>query len=344
MIEVANDVTVDAETFVISPTATAKAITDLDDDGLVWRTISSDVYQAPALADMLPLLDPLPERVLLLAKDDIYGNTLLEDVQSRLQTSLPGANIASLIYEDPADFSSNDELLNAYGTTISQGFPHQADTVLILGTSEVRELILFYLQARETMNPQPPLPRFVVSHGGVPVLEDVVEEVAESFRPTLMRFLFGTSPIIQDPANFEAYNIRYKIRFADQDAITASSLGYDATLVALLAAAATKGQKGSQIANQIENLQDPAGQQIGFNSGIDFIDEARDVLVDGGSVDLTGVSGGLDFDLQTGEVRTDLIGWALLPRDGSPAQPVLTPTRQYILEDAPATTGMWVDL
>src|SRR5690606_39203203 len=33
-------------TLMITPTATAKTISTLEDDGLVWRTIPSDVYQA----------------------------------------------------------------------------------------------------------------------------------------------------------------------------------------------------------------------------------------------------------------------------------------------------------
>src|SRR5690606_29904521 len=71
-------------TLMISPTATAKTITDLDDDGLVWRTIPSDVYQANALADRLLALDPAPAKVALVYKDDAYGTLLHNDAVTRL--------------------------------------------------------------------------------------------------------------------------------------------------------------------------------------------------------------------------------------------------------------------
>src|SRR5690606_10270487 len=70
-------------TMLISPTASAKSITGLDDDGLVWRTIPSDVYQANALADRIAQLQPVPQKVALLHKNDEYGNSLHEDAVTR---------------------------------------------------------------------------------------------------------------------------------------------------------------------------------------------------------------------------------------------------------------------
>jgi branched-chain amino acid transport system substrate-binding protein len=345
---VAEDVTIPGRTFLITPTATNPAVTQLDDDGLVWRTITSDVHQAEAIADRLPLLDPSPERILVLGKDDAYGRGLASDVVGLAKERLPQAAVASLVYEDPATFQSNDELLSSYGATIGTGFQHGADTVVLVGTSETRELILFYLQARESANPQPPLERYLVSHGGVPVLESIVEAVAPEFRPTLMPQLEGTSPIIQDPQNFAAYNIRYKIRFDDQEALTSSSLSYDATMVVMLAMTAVpEGTplNGIEIARVMPRLVEKSGTAVSFGGeSLQFIAAARDALVAGGDVDLQGVSGALDFDLVTGEVRTDLIGWGLVPQDGTTDVPVLTPMRRYVLDDAPAVGGTWMDL
>jgi hypothetical protein len=345
---VASEVTIPGRTFLMTPTATHPAITELEDGGLVWRTITSDVHQAEALADRLTQMEPGSQRVLVLGKDDAYGRGLSSDVVRLVRERIAGSAVATLIYDDPARFTTTEELLGSYGAIIGTGYQHRADTIVIAGTSEARELILFYLQAWSNDPSPPPLPRFVVSHGGVPILESIVHNVAEGpFRPTLMANLEGTSPVIADPENFAAYNIRYMIRFDDQEAITSSSLSYDATMVTLLAmvAADASGEvDGVEIARAMPRLVDEGGTRVSFGEGLGFIVTARAVLADGGTVDLRGVSGELDFDLVTGDVRTDLVGWGVVPRPGTTDIPLLSPLRMYLLDPPPATGGTWVDL
>ena len=345
-IDVAREVTISNEAFLISPTASSPTITDLDDGGLVWRTINSDVYQASALADRLAALDPVPERVLVLAKNDAYGQGITQSMSPRVKELLPDVRQATLLYPDPVGFASNEQLLSAYGAVIAEGFPHQADTVVLVGTNEVRDLTLFYLAVRDDQNPVPPLPRFLYAHGGVPVMESTVEAVSAGFRPSLMQALEGVSPIIQDTDNFQAYNIRYKIRFMDQDALTASSLGYDAAMVTLLSMLSIEQGPvtGVGIAQGMTRLVDHDAPIVDFSDGLSFIETVAEALAAGQNVDLQGVSGALDFDLLTGEPRTDLIGWGLVPKDGQPEQPVLTPVRRYVLDEPPAVTGTWMEL
>ncbi len=341
MIDVVEQVTTDAGVFVISPTATAKSITDLEDKGLAWRTISSDVYQAAAIADRLALMDPAPSRVLVLAKQDLYGQELLEDLSPRIAQAVPGAAVGTLFYPDPIKFDDKEELLAAYGQVIATGFQQNADTVVILGTSEVRDLILSYLVALE--GTQRPLPRFLVSHGGVPSLLEIVERVAEGFAPALMQRLEGVSPQAQESTTFEQFNIRYRIRFSDLEALSASPLGYDAAMVTLLAmvSAGEQADDGVQIARAVPKLV--TGTAVPFTDGLQFIGAAVSVLEGGGSVDLTGVSGPLDFDLVAGEVRSNLVGWDVVPRPGTTAVPSLSAARIYVL-DASAPSGTWMDL
>lgn len=335
---------VDADVFVMSPTATNKEITTLADDGLVWRNISSDVHQAPALVDLVSLLDPAPQKVVLLVKNDLYGNGILDDVTDALAVRLPPGGLVTLKYSDPASFSSNDELLNEYGARIATAIMASPDTIVVVGTTEARELVLFYLDAWSDINPLPTLPRFLVTHGGVPVMEAIVSAVAESFRPALMDNVFGLAPEIQDAANFEAYNIRYQIRFNDQEALTISSLSYDAAMVSMFAmVGAGRDGSGSDIAAQIGRMIDPAGTPISFGgAGVKFISDATTLLEDGATIDLRGVSGPLDFNLDTGEVRSNLINWGLVPRQSNPNEPVLTQLQTYVLDAPPANSGEWI--
>jgi branched-chain amino acid transport system substrate-binding protein len=152
----------------------------------------------------------------------------------------------------------------------------------------------------------------------------------------------GVSPIVQNPANFQSYNIRYMIRFLDEEPLTASSLGYDAAMVTIFAMAAAGEEAGGvEIAQAMSKLT--SGDSVAFDDPTQFVPDILDALEGGGSVDVQGVSGELDFNAD-GEVRTDLIGWGMVGKDGQPEVPVLTPMRQYVLDSPPATDGAWMDI
>ncbi len=346
VLHVAEEVTIPGGTLLISPTGSNKMITDLDDKGLVWRTIPSDVYQASALRDRLLLdLDPKPENIVILSKDDTYGNGLADDIVPAL---LSGASkVTTYRYADPTSFASEEELLSAYGSAIAGAFQESPDALVLIGTSEIAQLIGAYVKTWGELTPGQPLPRFILSHGAVPVMEDAVNQITSGpLRETLIPLVEGTAPVIQDTENFGFYNIRYKIRFDEQDAVTSSSLSYDATMVVMFAMA-TVGEaeiSGADISAGISRLVDKGGTAISFGSDLSFIKATVDTLAIGGNVDLRGVSGELDFDLSTGEVRTNIVGWDLTKRVGTEDIASLTPARVYALGEPPSTDGVWTPL
>lgn len=339
-------------TLLISPTASAKDITDLDDDGLVWRTIPSDVYQANAFADRIPELVPTPQKVALLYKNDAYGKSMHSDAFARLMET-PGIEITTHEYPNPVGLTEA-QILQMFGTIIASawgGPDEHPDTIGIIGTTEAVQIILGVMNAWAGENPDPPLPRFVVSHGVVAALPDLIAAAPGPLKPVLMQITEGVAPIIFDEANFNNFNIRYKIRFNDQDPITAASLSYDGAMVVMLAmAGVTEGDPitGKNIATAIAKLVDKQGTAVSFGEvmgvSLTFIKKARNVLVTGGTVDLKGVSGALDFDLVPGEVRVNLLGWGIDADMGMPDVGVLDPKRMYVLGAPPSTEGMWVDL
>ena len=350
VIEVASEVTVPAGVFTITPAASSPSITTLNDDGLVWRPISSDVYQASALSDwVLTVREPKPDSVVFLAKNDAYGQGLLIDAGGKIEGGV--SSFTSISYSNPATLTE-DELVAEYGAVIGQAFAANPDTIVIAGTNEAAELILGYLlvwgDIPEAQRPE--LPTFLVSHGAVPILESALEAAGDPLLQQLLYTkLFGVAPIIHDPVNFDVYNSRYKVLFGNKDAITSSSLAYDAALVPILAMATIDGQDrvtGAAIADGIARLVDKSGAVISFGDdpvGLSFIRDARNTLEQGGGVDLKGVSGELDFDLSTGEVRVNLINWSLVPKSvDDPSDALLAPANVYVLGDEPATSGVWV--
>lgn len=329
---------VESGTFMISPSATAASIAGLDDSGLIWRTISSDAVQANAIADRLASLDPPPQSILILAKNDAYGVGLFEPMIQRLAAQLPGVPTGSLLYPDPVGLET-DEIERAYATVIAEGFAQEADTIVFLGASEVVEVLRAYLLAWN--NTGVPLPRFVVSHGAVPSLLSATGLVADSFAPTLMASLEGVSPAIQDPTNFEAFNIRYRVVFSDANPLSASPLGYDAALVTLLGMVAGGADGGVDIASAMPRLADATGTPVAMGN-VQAVLDARELLVSGANLDIGGVSGPLDFDLVAGEISSNYVGWDVIPLSADSPQGQLVPRRGYVLDSA--TQGAWVEL
>jgi hypothetical protein len=370
VLAIAEQVTVDAGVFVISPTASAQSLTSIADDNLVWRVTPSDVYQISGFLDRLTeLAEPGPARILVLYKDDAYGNGLLGGIQTDLVQALPDTPIFFAAYENPAVFDGDQQaLLASYGLVLGNAFAeagvvasageydsaddHYTD-VVILGTSEMQALVSSYVGIWAGSYNFAPMPRFTVSHGGVPQMELTVEQLGlapgteplAAVRPLLFANLQGIAPNVFDAQNFTAFNIRYKIAFNNQDALTSSSLSYDATLAALFAAVTVPGGEpisGAAIAQGMAALADPTGTAVSFGgAGLQFIQDARNALASGNTVDLQGVSGALNWDPRSGELRANLLGWGLA---GTPDAATLAPERTYILNPEPATDGSWIDL
>ncbi len=370
VLAVAQDVTIDNEIFLVSPTATATSITELEDNDLVWRTISPDTYQANGVIDRMLERRAEPTetnlaRLLVLAKDDAYGTGLLGAIQTPLEDGLGGVEIHFATYENPAIFDSQEDLLASYGATIAGAFgtlpgtyvereDHFTD-IIFIGTSETQALLYAYFSAWALT--QPPLPMFHFTHGSIAELERMINEIGptpgteplEPLKPLIAGNMEGFSPIVFDEMNFNAFNIRYRIRFNNEDALTTAALSYDAALATLFAMSTVPGTEdvtGPAIASAFPRLMDPDGTFISFSGAtLSFIEDARNTLaVAGGSVDLQGVSGALTWD-DAGDLRTGLFGWHVIDLDkGTDVDPRAEPFRTYVLDEAPAATGTWVDL
>ncbi|MEM7153531.1 MAG: ABC transporter substrate-binding protein [Myxococcota bacterium] len=343
MVDVAN-VTAPAGTFLISPTASARVLGQLVDEELVWRTAGNDAVQAAGIADRLAAFDPVPQRVVALVKNDLYGQGLLDDLAPRLSGILPNNALGTLLYSDLDSFSDSQALLSEYGARVATIFELDPDVIVVLGSVEARELVLFYLEAWAQANPQPTLPTFVLSSEAAPVMETIVEGVSEGFRPTLANRIEGITHDSRDADNHGPFEIRYEIRFPDDDAGLYAGQAYDAAMTVMLALSSIPSGDGTgaEISAAIERLSDPSGTAVSFGEGLSFITTAQSTLDAGQNINLRGVSGLLEFELDTGDTRRGLIGHDVELAGGT--SPRLTARRRYDLDPAPAVTGTWNDL
>ena len=94
----------------------------------------------------------------------------------------------------------------------------------------------------------------------------------------------------------------------------------------------------------MDKIVDKDGTFVNFSGGTAFIDEAVNNLTAGNNIDIKGVSGELDFDTSTGDVRSRYLGYEPFAVGGDVDSPSFQPVRVYLLNDAPATDGTWFDL
>src|SRR5690606_41222187 len=82
-IAIAESVTIPNGVLMITPTSTAPGITDLADDGLVYRILSSDVLQGEALGDAVFAEFGEGATVNVGARNDAFGTALQDLFEAR---------------------------------------------------------------------------------------------------------------------------------------------------------------------------------------------------------------------------------------------------------------------
>lgn len=303
--------------FTISPAATSPVITGLEDDGLVWRTISSDQAQAAAMGALVLLRNP--SSVLMLAKDDAYGNYLQSEVGAQLLEALTVDGYR------PAKYAGVDSDMAAVAAS-ALGAATMPEIIAIAGTSEVTDLLAALEDevARRGLTP----PRYVLSEGAKdPQLLELVRQ-----RPELEDRLEGTDPSLLDEVLNRSFTARYLAAF-ERPPQTFAPNAYDAVYVVGHALSTTSGTHpgGAAIAAGVAQL---VGGSRAIRTDPADIGAARMALSSGDAIDLAGTSGNLDFDLATGESGGGVTGWSVEVRgDGS--------TRFLTTGTFDATTGSW---
>ncbi len=327
-IEVTTNVTVPAGVMTMSPSATSPLITGLDDQGLGWRTVASDVFQGVAIADLVRDLGL--QRVTVLNKGDAYGRGLRDRVGQELFEELGEAGLVSLEYADPGEGAVNVGVVSD-----ALGDQPNPEAILLLGTSEALDLMLAYEGAVVEQGLVPP--RYILTDGGKDGtrFQELIDGGQVSVE--LLSRISGTEPDHQNGSNFFSFDLRFKARNNNQPAGVFTANAYDA--VYLLAygsiAAGQVGEvTGATIAASMSRMMDLGGRVIAV--GPTDISSARNLLTSGGGFNFEGASGPLDFDLSTGEAPANVALWRPEIRNGDIR---FSTARRY--EIGPDGRGVW---
>lgn len=318
-LDVATTVTIPQGVLLMSPSATSASITDLADDGLVWRTSPSDVLQTAALAKLVPILEGQvraavglsPTESIKLAivhKGDAYGVGLATALEAELVLNGKppednGAAYERIDYGDPGASGGTD-----YPKAISRVLKMLPHIVLVVGTVEGIGSVLAPIEGQWPEVGY--FPRYVLSDGLM--LEELWDWVGKD--DGLRQRILGTVPGTSS-TQYTSFRQQYLSRFGQDPSpdVFGTAGSYDA-LYLLAYAAVASGEPtvtGRGLAEGLKRLV-PDGTRI--DAGGAQINQAYGALQAGENVDFQGASGPLDFDVDAGEAASDIQIWCL-PKD-----------------------------
>jgi branched-chain amino acid transport system substrate-binding protein len=275
-IPTAESVAIPEEVVLISPASTSDEITGLEDDGLVNRTAPPDSFQGPTLANYVDqeLGGAEGKTVNIGARNDAYG-TGLADTFTAAWEDLGGSIGESVIY---------DVDLPNYDTEAGQITSGNPDATVIIDFPETYNKVGPALARTGNFDPASAF-----------VTDGLISgDLAESAGADAVNGLRGTAPGApdDDPAT-TAFDDRYKeFEPANVDRMTFDAQNFDAVVLCYLAAVAAGSTEGADMAEFVESVSAPEGDQYTWEE----LPEAIEALQNGDDIDYQGASGALDID------------------------------------------------
>jgi ABC-type branched-subunit amino acid transport system substrate-binding protein len=306
-------------TLLIAPSATSPALTtNADKSGLFLRTAPSDALQAIPLAqlaaDAEAALPAGTHRLMLLTKNDSYGQGLRDQIIDKLQfngkkLSDPANATATKLFEFSADPTFDfTPLVNATASLLPQ-------VVVLAGTNEAVDGIVAKVEA--VWPGGTPRPVYIASDGlKADKLLTLVKADDSSGTPTGLRTrVRGTAPG-RPTATTQTFALRYGSRFpaAPGGSSTFGTAGaYDAAYLLFygLAASGVEPITGRTILDGISGTVVVDGRTP-IEVGPTGIDTAKPLLRSKSPFKLVGASSPLDFDA-AGESPSDIEVWCVRP-------------------------------
>lgn len=320
-LEVATKVTIASEMVLVSPSATAAAISHLDDNDLVWRTAASDSVQGHALGELVNFLvkeAPFPRQAedskeppkvaLLVRSEDTYALGLRESLIDLLPTQMLSNQDHFTTYDYPnSSADSPDDYTGVIANMMAEEGP-KPEIIVILGSAESWTI------AKQIESIADHAPIFVFAEAAR------IPERAAQMPETLRGRIWGTAPQNVGDPNYAPY-LSFRIKFQSAYGVSPDDLqfvanAFDALYIIALGASST-GFTGPEIAAGMRRLNSgPTTRPTQTDA-----QAAMGILRDGGNVNYQGASGPLDFDENGDPNASPIILWCFddagLPEAGT---------------------------
>jgi ABC-type branched-subunit amino acid transport system substrate-binding protein len=259
---------------LISPASTSPEITDLPDDGFVFRTAPSDALQGQVLADAVEDEFGADAVISSAARNDAYGEGIIRQFQDAWEEKGGTVTDASPVLYDVEQASYNSE-----ADQMVQGNP---DAYVIIDFEEPYNQVGAALARTGEFEPEN-----LFTADGL-----AFEEIPGSIPDASLDGAHGTRP--SSPEDTEAANAFDEL-FTDAPGPgrqTFDANNFDAVMLCILAAVAAGSNEGPAIAEEVQNVASADGTQYDWTQLADAIR----ALQDGDEIDFEGVSGPLDLD------------------------------------------------
>jgi ABC-type branched-subunit amino acid transport system substrate-binding protein len=272
-IPIAQSVAIPNKVVQITPTSTAPEITDLADDGFVWRILSSDTLQGSALVDAVADAFGNDATINVGARNDAFGTALKQLFEDGWKEQ--GGTVGASVTWNPeaATFDTEAGQLaggNPDGWVIID-FP---ETFAKVGPALVRA------------GGWDPAKTFMTeAMRNADELKKIGKQATNGLR--------GTAPTSEDAPAREPFDALFKQEAKQGTPLTGfEGASFDAVMLAFLAALDAGSSDPAEIEGALQAVSGPPGEKYTFEQ----LDQAVQDVLDGKDIDYEGAWGPIDFD------------------------------------------------
>jgi ABC-type branched-subunit amino acid transport system substrate-binding protein len=260
---------------LISPASTSPEITDLDDDGFVFRVAPSDALQGQVLADAVGEEFGTDATISAAARNDAYGEGIINQFAESFEEN--GGTVNGPVLYDPEAASYNSE-----AGQIVEGDP---DGYVIIDFEDPYGKVGAALARTGSFDAEN-----LFTADGLAFSDGIPGSIPGD----AINGANGTRPATpEEGAAAEAFDEAYSA--SDQppkQRNTFDAQNYDAVMLCALASIAAGSADGSDIRDQIQNVASPDGTEYDSTDLVGAIE----ALENGEEIDFQGASGTLDLD------------------------------------------------
>ena len=272
-IAIANGATIPAGVAQIAPASTSALITDLADNGLVFRIAPSDVLQGPVLAAALQTEIGKGKTVSFAARNDAFGAGLIRSTEAAWK-KLGGKETHAPVLYDPGAASYDSE-----AQQIVAGNP---DAFVILDFPATYSKVGAALLRTGKFDANK---LFVGGDQPATIPPTVPKDSMEGAR--------GTRPAVPLGAPLtNAFDAAYAQFPGNAQRQSLDVNEFDAAMTCILAAIAAKSNDGKAIASKLRAISGPPGEKYTFLQ----LPAAIKALRAGKDINYEGVAGSIDWD------------------------------------------------
>jgi ABC-type branched-subunit amino acid transport system substrate-binding protein len=272
-VAVARSVTVPEGVMLISPSSTADALSDLDDEGLFARTAPPDGLQGKALADRMEKeLGGLEGKTINIgARNDLYGTGFADSLEAELEER--GATVAEKVVYDPEQPSYNSE-----ADTLTSGSP---DNWVIIDFPETFAKLGPALARTGTWEPT----KTFITDGLS------TSDLSELVGPDISEGMLGTAPGAFSGEAPNSFDKLFEGAPGPPRNLFDANV-FDNVVLCYLGAVAAGSTEGSEIAEALPDVSAPGGAKYTFEE----LPQAIEALEKGQDIDYEGASGPIDWE------------------------------------------------